>query len=156
MGIHKMLYIGWGKDGHVGGFYTRSFESKKFHSESSLFLSGLYIVNQPRFRNLFSRVPLKGRKLYLVKILQERTVQNSGIAFCMHICIFVYLHCILHVYIAQACRFNKWIKVTRCEISCIQNIAYKHHLYSSVLFPSYIYNIMCMFIHQRSPMTCLS
>ena len=27
------LYIGWGKDGHVDGFYMRSFECKKFHSE---------------------------------------------------------------------------------------------------------------------------
>ena len=31
--VHIMLYIGWGKDGHVDGFYMQSFECKRIHSE---------------------------------------------------------------------------------------------------------------------------
>ena len=31
--IRIMLYVGWGKDGHIDGFYMRGFECEKFHSE---------------------------------------------------------------------------------------------------------------------------
>ena len=52
--IRIMLYIRWGKDGHVDSLYMESFEYKKFHSDLFLFISSLYYnVNQPRFRNLF-------------------------------------------------------------------------------------------------------
>ena len=55
--IRIMLYIRWGKDGHVDSLYMESFEYKKFHSDLFLFISSLYYnVNQPSFRNLFCKV----------------------------------------------------------------------------------------------------